>query len=493
MKEKVIIPNRGVIALDIIDSLKSIGYETLLLHSPEDANTLPVKLADRSFKFYSSRLEDSYKDMESIIDYAQKLGAKYIHPGYGFLAEDPEFARMCAENNLNLVGPGADVLHSVRNKAELRKMADKLGIRVLPYLEINRENDAADTLHEYQYPLVIKPIKGYGGKGIRVVEFEADAKERIEKMLKSDSGREGLILEDYYPFGHHIEIPFIRDRQGNILFAPEIESSIQRRFQKIFQESPSINISESMRKSLYADAQKLIEELQYVGLGYVEFIVNKETAYFTEINPSIQINTIIPEIHMAANFIKKHFAINNGEPLHNVDGVRIIKPKYHVLLVSLMSENPFDNFQPSSGTVTEFFNYSTIRNVFKTYLYAGAKLSPLYDPYLGKILTFSGRRDHSINDMKNFLNNIIIKGVKTNLPFLKHLLQNSSLVKGETIIDFLHLKFDFAKREKSAEDVAIATALLSAAFHIENKSKDYKSQLAGMKQPGFFTRLFNRM
>lgn len=493
MKEKVIIPNRGVVALDIIDSLKSIGYETLLLHSPEDANTLPVKLADRSFKFYSSRLEDSYKDMESIIDKALKLDARYIHPGYGFLAEDPDFAKMCDESGLTLIGPGANVLRIVRNKAELRKIADKLGIRVLPYLEVTRQNTAASSLEDYQYPLVIKPLQGYGGKGIRLVEFESDAKERIEKMLKNDSGREGLILEDYYPFAHHIEIPFIRDTHGNILFAPEIESSIQRRFQKIFQESPSVNISESLRKSLYTDAQKLIEELRYVGLGYVEFIIDKETAYFSEINPSIQINTIIPEIHMAANFIKKHFAINNGEQLYNVEGVKVIKPRYHVLLVSLMSENPFDNFQPSSGTVTEFFNYSTIRNIFKTYLYAGARLSPLYDPYIGKILTFSGRRDHSINDMRNFLNNIIIKGVKTNLPFMKHLLQNPSLVKGETIIDFLNLKFDFAKRNKSAEDIGVATALLSAAFHIENKSKDYKSQLAGMKQPGFLTRLFNRM
>jgi acetyl/propionyl-CoA carboxylase alpha subunit len=224
----------------------------------------------------------------------------------------------------------------------------------------------------------------------------------------------------------------------------------------------------------------------------VEFIVEKEIAYFSEINPSIQINTLIPEVHVISNFIKKSFAIYNGELLHHVQGVRVVEPQYHVLLVSLMAENPFDHFQPSSGTVKEFYSYSTIRNIFKTFLYTGANVSPLYDPYIGKIATFSSRRDHSLSDMRNFLNNIIIKGIKTNLPFLRFLLQNESLASGDTIVDFLSLKSNFAQREKSDEEVALAAALLSAAFHLENKKKDYKAKLEQMKQPGLFKRLFQR-
>jgi acetyl/propionyl-CoA carboxylase alpha subunit len=495
MSKKVIIPNRGVIALDIITSLKSIGLETILLHSPEDSRSLPVKMADKSFKFYSSRLEDSYRDMEAIIDKALELEADYIHPGYGFLAEDPEFAGLCGENGIKFIGPAARVLRTVRDKTGLRRTADKLGIRVLPNTDLIKSPVTLDALPaDDKYPMLIKPLHGQGGKGIRLVEYKKDAQERINKLVKQEEiQRHGVFLEDFFPFGHHIEIPFIRDIEGNILFAPEIESSIQRRFQKIFQESPSPNLSRAMRKSLYHYSQQLIEELDFVGLGYVEFIIDKDKAYFSEINPSFQINTLIPEIHIISNYIKKHFAISNGELLHHVEGVKIIEPRHHVLLVSLMAENPFDRFQPSSGTVTEFYSYTTIRNVFKTYLYTGAKVSPLYDPYIGKIATISSRRDHSINDMRDFLNNIIVKGIKTNLPFLRHLLSSEGLANAETIIDFVNLKCDFSTLKKSEEDIAAASALLSAAFHIDNRKKNYKAKLQTMKQPGIFKRLFNRV
>ncbi len=494
MQEKVLIPNRGVIALDIIDSLKSIGLETILLHSPEDARSLAVKLADKSFKFFSSRLEDSYEDMESIIDKALELQVDYIHPGYGFLSENPEFARLCEQNNIKFIGPNSSVLEIVSNKIQLRKIADQIGIRVIPYTEpIKKPIDLDSLPPDFKYPMLIKPLKGAGGKGIRLVEYKKDAQEHIDKMLKREENRkQGIFLEEFFPFAHHIEIPFIRDIRGNILFPPEIESSIQRRFQKIFQESPSINVSEKLRKSLYQDAQKLIEKIDYVGLGYVEFIVEKDIAYFSEINGSIQINTLVSEILVISNFIKKSFAIYNGELLHHVEGVKIFEPKHHVLLVSLMAENPFDHFQPSSGTVTEFYNYSSIRNIFKTQLYTGAGVSPLYDPYIGKIATFSSRRDHSINDMKNFLNNIIIRGIKTNLPYLRHLLNNECLAGGDTIIDYVNLKCDFSKRKKSEEDIRIASSLLSAAFHLKNKKENYKAKLQNMKQPGFFKRLFER-
>ncbi len=495
MMKKVIIPNRGVIALDLIDSLKSVGLETILLHSPEDSRSLAVKLADRSYKFYSSRLEDSYMDMEAILEVALQNKADYIHPGYGFLSESSEFAQLCEENNIKFIGPDSKTLKVVRDKIQTRKIAERIGIQVVPYSPLYKSPVSAEALpSDFKFPLLIKPLVGSGGKGVRLVEFKKDAQERIDKMLKGEAIRKhGVFLEEFFPYAHHIEIPFFRDVRGNILFPPEIESSIQRRFQKIFQESSSPNISEDMRASLYRNAQKLIEEIQFVGIGSVEFIIQKNTAYFSEINPSLQINTLIPEIHMASNFLKKQFAIVNGEILHHVDGVKIIKPKHHVILVSLMAENPRDNFQPSSGMVTEFYSYSTIRNIFKTSLYTGEMISPLYDPFIGKILTFSSRRDHSIHSMKNFLNNIIIRGIKTNLPFLRNLLQDEFLAKGETIIDFLNLKYNFSKRKIDESDINTATALLAAAFHLENKQKNYKSRLENMKQPGFFKRLFNRI
>lgn len=492
--EKVIIPNRGVVALDIIDSLKSLGLETILLHSPEDSFSLPVKLADKSYKFYSSRLEDSYMDLDSIIEKAVECKADYIHPGYGFLSEEPEFPRLCKKNKIKFIGPEAEVLEIIKDKIALRKMASGLGISILKHSNLIKSSmDFNTVVDTFKFPYIVKPLKGTGGKGIRIVENKKEAREQINEMLKRPENQEdGIFIEEFLPSGHHIEIPFFRDINNNILFLPEIESSIQRRFQKIFQESPSVNISEQIRVSLYEDSKKIIDNINYIGLGYVEFIIFKGKAYFSEINPSFQVNTLISEIHIISNFLKKQFAISRGELLHNVDGVTIIEPKYSILLVSLMAENPFNNFQPSSGIITEFFKYSTIRNIFKSSLYTGARISPLYDPYIGKIVTFSTKRKNSINDMKNFLDNIIIRGVSTNLYFLKCLLGNEDLARGDTIIDFLAQKWDFSRRKKSDEEFLIAAALLSTAFHIENRKNNYTAKLEKMKQPGFFKRLLRR-
>jgi acetyl-CoA carboxylase biotin carboxylase subunit len=469
MKEKVLIPTRGVIALDIINSLNSMGMETLLMHSPEDSLSLPVKLADRSFKFYSSRLEDSYLDSEAILEKAREVHANFVHPGYGFLAENPEFARLCSEHNIRFIGPESHVLAAVEDKIKLRKTAAALG-----------------------FPIIIKPLKGSGGRGIRVADYRRDAQEQVANLLKREENvRNGVFFEEFRPYAHHIEIPFFRDVKDNILFLPEIESSIQRRFQKIFQESPSPNLDERLRACLYERSQVLLKKINYVGLGYVEFIVENNECLFSEINPTFQINTLISEVHLTSNFLKKQVVISRGELLHNVQGVRIVKPKHHVLLVSLMAEDPYNNFLPSTGQINHFFHYSTIRNVFKTTLYTGARVTPMYDPFIGKILTYAVERPNAINDMRIFLDNIIIRGIRTNLVFLKHLLENEDLRNGETIIDFLHLKFDFSKLKNTEEESIIAAALLAADFHIDNRKKDYKTKLEKMKQPGLLKRLFS--
>lgn len=495
MKEKVVIPNRGIIALDVIHSLNSIGLETVLMHSPEDSHSLPVKMADRSYKFYSSRLEDSYLDMEAIIEKACEIKADYVHPGYGFLSENPEFAKQCRDNGIRFIGPEHATLAAVENKLHLRALAAELGVPVLAHSDVIRSPIDFDGQEEkFKYPLVFKPVKGSGGRGIRVANFRKEAMEQIDTLLRREEIRKsGLFYEEYQPFAHHIEIPFFRDVKENILFLPEIESSIQRRFQKIFQESPSPNINPRQRELLYDYAERILRKLNYVGLGHIEFFLIDQSIYFSEINPSFQINTLIPEVHIISNFVKKQFAISRGETLHKVRGVEIIQPKHSVMLVSLMAEDPFNNFQPSAGVVSEFFHYSTIRNIFKTTLYTGARITPTYDPFIGKILTFSVERKNALTDMRKFLDSIFIRGIRTNLIFLKHLLENEQLHAGKTTIDFLHTTFDFSHRRKSEEELEIAASLLAAAFHMDNRQNNYKAKLEKMKQPGFFKRLFGRM
>ncbi len=493
MKEKVLIPTRGVIALDIINSLNSMGMETLLMHSPEDALSLPVKLADRSFKFYSSRLEDSYLDAEAILEKAREVKADSIHPGYGFLAENPEFARLCRESGIRFIGPEPAVLAAVEDKLKLRETAAAVGLPVLKFSPLLRSPLDCESCDEgFTYPLIIKPLKSSGGRGIRVADYRREAQEQVANLLKrEENARNGVFLEEFRPYAHHIEIPFFRDARDNILFLPEIESSIQRRFQKLFQESPSPNVDERLRARLYDMCQALLRKLDYVGLGYVEFIVENGEALFSEINPTFQINTLISEVHLTSNFLKKQTVLARGELLNDVRGVRVIQPKHHVLLVSLMAEDPYNNFLPSSGQINHFFHYSTIRNVFKTTLYTGARVTPMYDPFIGKILTYAFERPNAINDMRSFLDNIIIRGIRTNLVFLKHLLECESLRQGDTIIDFLHLKFDFSRLKNTEEEAIVAAALLAADFHLDNRRKNYKAKLEKMKQPGFFKRLFS--
>ncbi|MDD8013537.1 MAG: biotin carboxylase N-terminal domain-containing protein, partial [Acidobacteriota bacterium] len=335
MKEKVLIPTRGVIALDIINSLNSMGMETLLMHSPEDSLSLPVKLADRSFKFYSSRLEDSYLDGEAILEKAREVKADSIHPGYGFLAENPEFARLCRESNIRFIGPEAGVLAAVEDKIKLRQTAAAAGLPVLKSSHLMRSSLDCETCDAgFTYPLIIKPLKSSGGRGIRVADYRREAQEQVANLLKrEENAQNGVFFEEFRPYAHHIEIPFFRDVKDNILFLPEIESSIQRRFQKVFQESPSPNINERLRARLYEHAQALLKKIDYVGLGYVEFIVENNECHFSEINPTFQINTLISEVHLTSNFLKKQVVISRGELLHDVHGVSIIKPKHHVLLV----------------------------------------------------------------------------------------------------------------------------------------------------------------
>ncbi|MBN2400489.1 MAG: ATP-grasp domain-containing protein, partial [Candidatus Aminicenantes bacterium] len=300
MKEKVLIPTRGVIALDIINSLNSMGMETLLMHSPEDSLSLPVKLADRSFKFYSSRLEDSYLDMDAIIEKAREVHADYIHPGYGFLAENPEFARLCKESGIRFIGPDSDILSLVQDKIKLRETAAALGLPVLKFSELIKSPlDFEAGNGDCNYPIIIKPLKGSGGQGIRVADYRRDAQEQMANLLKREkNSRSGIFYEEFRPYAHHVEIPFFRDVKGHILFLPEIESSIQRRFQKIFQESPSPNVDEPLRACLYERTQTLLRKINYVGLGYAEFIVENNECLFSEINPTFQINTLISEVHL---------------------------------------------------------------------------------------------------------------------------------------------------------------------------------------------------
>lgn len=489
--KKVLIPNRGAIALELIYSFKKKGFETILLHSPEDALSLPVKVADKSCKFLSSKLSDSYMDIDEIIEKAQEFGAEYIHPGYGFLSESAEFAKKCEDNKIKFVGPDYKTLATVSDKPVLKDTAETAGIPVLPHSSrLSSPLDFDKVSETFKFPVIIKPVMGVGGRSIRTAESKKELEMKLGELFKREENRiNGLFCEEYMGEARNVEVPFARDKEGKVIIWPEIESSIQRRFQKLIHESPA-PISDNLRSSLIDYTKLMIEKLDYVGFGYTEFLIVDNKPYFSELNPTLQVNTLMPEVHSDIDLVHLQLDLSEGGLLKD-DGVK--QSEKHQILVTLMAEDPYKDFIPCSGTITEFYHYSSQNEIFKSYMNTGSKISSLYSPMIGKLMTYGENREETLQKMRAFLDHLFIRGVQTNLNFLKTIFANREFIENNITIDFVSSKHDFLKYNKSEEEIAIAAALLAAEFHIENRQENYKEQLSRMKQPGIIKRLFNRM
>ncbi len=489
--KKVLIPNRGEIALELIYSFKKKGFETILLHSPEDALSLPVKVADKSCKFISSKLNDSYMDIDAIIEKAQEFGAEYIHPGYGFLSESAEFAKKCLDNNIKFVGPDYKTLSTVADKPVLKDTAETAGIPVLQHSSrLSSPLDFDKVSETIKFPVIIKPVMGVAGRSIRTAASKRELEMKLSELFKREENRiNGLFCEEYMGEARNIEVPFARDAEGKVRIFPEIEATIQRRFQKLIHESPA-PVTDSLRNSLTEYTKLIADKLNYIGFGYAEFLIVDNKPYFSELNPTLQVNTLMPEVHADIDFVQLQLDLSEGAALKE-DGT--FKPSKHQILVTLMAEDPYKDFIPCSGTITEFYHYSSQNEILKSYMNTGSKISSIYSPMIGKLMTYGENREETLQKMRAFLDHLFIRGVQTNQNFLKTIFANREFIEGNSTIDFVSSKHDFLKYNKSEEEIAIAAALLATEFHIENRSENYKEQLSRMKQPGIIKRLFNRM
>jgi len=347
---KLLIANRGLVALDVLAAAGNVGLKTLLLSSPEDIQSLPVKWADKVRRFSSTRPKGTYLDGDAVLEMARQEEAELIHPGYGFLAEQPEFASRCRSLGIRFAGPSVEVLSHCMHKGNLRETAQRLGIQTVPSLGILHSSlDVEKDLKGQHFPVIIKPVSGSSGSAIRVARDRREAQERIAALLtREEIAHQGVLVEPFLANARHIEIPFLRDSQGNLVLFPEIESTIQRRFQKILQESPAIVLSDSQRRSMQGDLQRLVSELNYQGLGSVEFLLHEERPLLLELNSSLQINHIIASWHWGHSLLEQQIRIAMGELLPR-QGTTVVSPRHHLVLCALMAESPENNFQPSSG------------------------------------------------------------------------------------------------------------------------------------------------
>ncbi len=441
MFKKILIANRGEIALRIIRACKEMGIETVVVHSDIDKDSLCVRYADESVCIGPGPSADSYLNIPNIISAAEITGASAIHPGYGFLAENAYFAEVCESCGIKFIGPSKDAILQMGDKSHARSKMKKSHISIIPGSEgtIDGIEDAVKIAKKMKYPLVVKASAGGGGKGMRVVQNE-DALENAINMAKAEAkaafGNSDVYLEKYMEEPRHIEFQILADKYGNVVYLPERDCSIQRRHQKLIEESPSPVVSEKLRRKMGKAAIKVAKAVHYDTIGTVEFLLDKNhDYYFMEMNTRIQVEHPVTELITGIDIVKEQIRLAAGEKLHiDQDDVKVYG---HALECRINAEDSTKDFMPSTGKISSFVLPGGPGVRVDTHMYCGASIPPYYDSMIAKLLVHSDSRKEAIKTMRRALGEFIVDGIKTTIPFHQKILDNAFFKKGEVYTNFV--------------------------------------------------------
>jgi acetyl/propionyl-CoA carboxylase alpha subunit len=449
MKEikKILIANRGEIALRIIRTCKEMGIKTVALcpEKGQEPNFIETSLADEYY-FLERPGAQGYLDIKRILEIAKKAKVDAIHPGYGFLAENWLFAKLCEKQKIRFIGPHYSILKKLEDKVETKKLARKIGIPILQMSEtsINSLKDLKKWIFKISPPFVLKARKGGGGIGIRAINGEISIGEiftlalGIRKQMSLAFSDTEFFLEKYLPEARHIEVQILADGE-KFLHLGERECSIQRRFQKILEESPSPFIDEGLREKIVNCALKLAKELKYTTVGTVEFLVNeKKEFYLMEVNPRLQVEHPVTEARTKIDLVEQQIRISQGEKLKFFQ--EDISFEGWAIEARICAEDPFQNFKPSPGKIIKYLPPGGQGIFVHTFLHEGQEILPYFDSLLMKIIAFGKERKEAILRLKRAIEETIIEGVKTNIPFFKALLEDEDFLKGNFTIEFLERK-----------------------------------------------------
>ena len=453
MFKKILIANRGEIALRVIRACKEIGIKTVAVYSDVDELSLHTKFADEAICIGPSIPKKSYLNIGAIISAAELTNCDAIHPGYGFLSENSEFSKICKEHNICFIGPEPEVIDLMGNKSSARKVANSLDIPIIPGTKDPlRDSEHAESVAEkIGYPVILKAVSGGGGKGMRVVYDEEDLLDSFE-IAKSEAlnsfNDDQVYIEKYLINPKHIEVQVLSDSYDNVYSFGERDCSIQRNHQKIIEETPSVSISKSLKKSLYQDAIKIARKVNYVGAGTVEFLVSDGKYYFIEMNTRIQVEHPITEMVFNVDLLKSQILSHAGEKI--LIEPNDLEPKGHSLECRITAENPNKSFMPSPGLVKGLHFPGGLGVRIDSHIYAGYKIPPNYDSMIAKVITFSDSRESCINKMKVALDEFVIEGVHTIIPFHMSILEDSVFLGGDYNTSFLNnFKYKSDKEETS--------------------------------------------
>ncbi len=439
MFRKILIANRGEIALRIIRTCKEMGIRTVAVYSTADKDSLHVKFADEAVCIGKPPGVDSYLNIPHIMAAAEITNADAIHPGYGFLAENAKFAQICTDHKIKFIGPTPEMINSMGDKITAKETMIKAGVPVVPGIEglLQDVAHAKRAASELGYPIILKATAGGGGKGMRVVFEEGEieksfgnAKIEAAASFKND----GIYMEKFVEEPRHIEIQIAGDQFGNICHLSERDCSIQRRHQKLIEESPSPFMTKELRERMGEAAIKAASAISYESVGTVEFLVDKHrNFYFMEMNTRIQVEHCVTEEVINYDLIKEQIKIAAGEKISG----RNYYPQMHAIECRINAEDPYNDFRPSPGRITVLHQPGGHGVRVDSHAYAGYVIPQYYDSMIGKLITMAQTREEAINTMSRALSEYVIEGIKTTIPFHQQLMQNKDFREGNFTTKFL--------------------------------------------------------
>ena len=439
MFKKILIANRGEIALRVIRTCEEMGIKTVAVYSTADKESLPVRFADEAVCIGPPVSAKSYLSIPSIIAAAEITNADAIHPGYGFLSENEKFSRVCQENGIKFIGALPEQISGMGDKATAKSTMIKAGVPCIPGSKglLKDTKEAKVKAKEVKYPVILKATAGGGGKGMRIVWKEEEMEAAWDSAKQESAaafGNDGLYMEKYIEEPRHIEIQIAGDQFGNVCHLSERDCSIQRRHQKLVEETPSPFMTPALREKMGEAAIKAAKAVKYEGVGTVEFLVDKNKAfYFMEMNTRIQVEHTITEEVINHDLIKEQIKIAAGEKISGKNYLPIM----HAIQCRINAEDPEQDFRPCPGTITDYHCPGGHGVRIDAHVYSGYTIPPNYDSLISKLIVVARTRDEAILKMKRALGEYIIEGVKTTIPFHQKLMEDESFVKGNFTTKFM--------------------------------------------------------
>ena len=443
MLDKLVIANRGEIALRILRACKELGIKTVAVHSTADRDLKHVLLADESVCIGPARSIDSYLNIPRIISAAEITGAVAIHPGYGFLSENADFAEQVERSGFIFVGPKAETIRLMGDKVSAISAMKKAGVPCVPGSDGPLDDDEAKNksfAKRIGYPVIIKASGGGGGRGMRVVRSENELTEAIAMTraeAKSCFNNDMVYMEKYLENPRHIEVQILADGQGGAIHLGERDCSMQRRHQKVVEEAPAPGITEEMRKYIGERCTRACLEINYRGAGTFEFLYENGEFYFIEMNTRIQVEHPVTEMITGIDLIKEQLRIAAGQPLSFSQ--KDIQIRGHAVECRINAEDP-ERFLPCPGTITRFHSPGGMGIRWESHIYTGYTVPPYYDSMIGKLIAYGENRDVAISRMRNALSEMIIDGIKTNIPLQQEIMNDENFQKGGANIHYLEKK-----------------------------------------------------